>query len=276
MLQSHTNLLKLNFSLVEIIGIIKNAWKTIVFMGGMGLIGSFAYLLITPKFYEATAQIRLAQISQVNPANPFGTVVEEPTSLISRMQFPTNYSAGTLIACGYENNTKSRLALSKSAKFSVIKGVANAIELKVLSLSLQGAADCANAIFLQVQALQEEVSKPFVEEAKTKLIADNERIEAAKALILKADKSGNAMSAAYLSARDELTYFLTDREKMTDLINSAKNRGTRLASPIYVAEKPVKPKKIPILVNGLLLGILFGLVIALFAKNLVRAKISIN
>ena len=111
-----------------------------------------------------------------------------------------------------------------------------------------------------------------MEEAKLKLVADNERIEAARRLIARADQSGSAMSAAYLSARDELTYFLTDRERMLDLINSVKSRGTRLDSPIYASDKPVSPKKAISLAAGLLGGLFLGLLIALGRKVLGKLK----
>ena len=259
-------------SLLDILGFLKNAWKIIAGFGILGLIASLGYLFLTPPMYEATARIRMAQISQVNPANPFGTNIEEPASLIARMQFPTNYSAQVISNCNYQDKSQPELALSKDVKFSIPKGVSNAVELKVLALSPQVAASCAQALFAQVAQLQEELAKPFVEEANLKLATDNDRIEAARRLIVKADQSGSAMSAAYLSARDELTYFLTDHEKMLDLISSVKNRGTRLSSPIYVSEKPVSPKRVMSLLAGLVGGLVLGLMIALARLMISRLK----
>lgn len=225
---------------------------------------------MTTPMYEAVAQIRMAQITQINPANPFGVSIEDPASLMARMQVPTNYGSDAISDCGYQDRLQPALALSKDAKFSAPKGVANTVELKILSPSPETAANCAQAIFSQITQLQEKISKVFVEEAKIKLAADNERIDAARRLIAKADQSSSAMSAAYLSARDELTYFLTDREKMIDLINSVKNRGTSLASPIYVTEKPVYPKKAMSLLAGLLGGVVLGLLIELTRQMMAK------
>jgi hypothetical protein len=252
------------FSLWDILIFLQRSWKPISIFGLLGLCCSSIYLFVTPKKYEALAQIRMAQISQINPANPFGTPVEDPLSLISRIQFPTNYPENVINACGYEGKADPVTALSKNLKFSLMKGVANAIELKVIGSTPQTAFKCAQSVFEQIVILQEQVSRPFVEEARIKLIADNERIDAARALISKADRSGGVMSATYLAARDELNYFLTDREKMTDLINSVKNRGTRLASPIYVSDNPTSPKKILSLVIGLFGGLFLGLLTELF------------
>ncbi len=272
---NHSDLIQQDqeISLLDILGFLKKAWKTIAAFAVLGLMGAVTYLVVTPPMYEATAQIRMAQISQVNPANPFGANVEDPTSLIARMQFPTNYTEQVISGCGYQDKPQAALALSKAAKLSIPKGVANTVELKILAPSQELAASCAQAIFSQIAQMQEQFSRVFVEEAKLKLAADNERIEAARKLIAKADQSGSAMSAAYLSARDELTHFLTDREKMLDLINSVKSRGTRLDSPIYASEKPVSPKKAMSLAAGLLGGLLMGLLIALGRKGLRKLKV---
>ena len=259
-------------SLLDILDFIKKSYKIMMLCAFLGLLCGIGYLLVATPMYEATAQIRMAQISQVNPTNPFGVPIEDPASLISRLQFPTNYPTQVISACGYEARVHPGLALSKDLKVSVLKGVANTIELKVLSPSPQVAADCANAVFSQITIMQELMSKPFVEEAKTKLSVDNERIEAARRIIAKADQSGSAMSAAYLSARDELTYFLTDREKMADLINSVKNRGTSLVSPIYVVDRPVSPKKRIFLLAGLFGGLLLGLLAALAQTLLAKLR----
>ena len=238
----------------------------------LGLVGAVVYILITPPAYEATAQIRMAQVSVVSPANPFGANVEDPASLISRMQFPTNYSDSVIATCGYQDKPLAAVALAKSVRLSVLKGVANTVELKVLGTSPKVAESCAEAIFRQIALMQEQLSKVFVEEAKLKLAADNERIEGARQLIAKADKSGSAMSAAYLSARDELTYFLTDREKMLDLINSVKSRGSRLDSPIFVSDRPVSPRKAVNLLAGVIAGLVSGIMVALGRQVFRRFK----
>jgi capsular polysaccharide biosynthesis protein len=259
-------------SLLDTLEFLKKSWKIIAGFGVLGLIGAIGYILVTPPMYQATAQIRMAQVSQVNTSNPIGVNIEEASSLIARMQFPTNYSAATISSCGYQDKLQPALDLSKDIKFTAPKGMANTVEIKILSPSPKQAESCANSIFIQIALLQEQFSKVFVEEAKIKLSMDNERIEAARKLITKADQSGSAMSAAYLSARDELTYFLTDREKMVDLINSVKNRGSSLVAPIYVSEKPVSPKKTITLLAGLLSGLFLGVVIALGQQGFRKLK----
>ncbi|MBU3595997.1 hypothetical protein ICN10_06230 [Polynucleobacter sp. 86C-FISCH] len=251
---------------VNIARLLLNSWKTLAAFTFFGVLLSAIIAYISPKQYEAVAQIRLAQISQINPANPFGTPVEETASLISRMQFPTNYSDAVIGACAGASSYESSVPLAKRLKFTIVKGVPNTIELVYRSSSPESGFACLQSVFEQIVILQEQVSSPFVEEAKIKLASDNERIDAARKLILKADQSGSAMSAAYLSARDELAYFMTDREKMTDLINSVKNRGTKLASPIYVSNQPVAPKKLTYCFIGLIVGFLLGFLVVFLRR----------
>lgn len=253
-------------SLQEILQFLKGASKILLLSSVFGLSASLGYILLTPNQYEALVQIKMAQISISNPTNPFGITVEDPNSLIARMQLPTNYSSEIIAACGYQDNPRAALSLSREVKLSIPKGLSNTVELKVLSPSPQVAKTCAQALFDQIRVLQAQFAKPFVEEARVKLAQDNERIDEVRRLIIKADRSGSAMSAAYLAARDELTYFLTDREKMLDLINSVDKRGTQLISPIYVPEKPVSPKKLIALFAGLLAGLFLGLGVALLQR----------
>lgn len=252
-----------SISLQDILQFLGRAWKVMLLGAIFGLLAGLGYVLLTPNQYEATAQIKMAQININNPTNPFGFTVEDPSSLIVRMQLPTNYDSEVITACEYQDKPQAALALSKVVKLTIPKGLTNTVELKISSSSPQIAKNCAQVIVDQITLLQAQFAKPFVEEAKLKLVQDNERIDAARKLIARADQSGSAMSAAYLAARDELTYFLTDREKMLDLINSVDKRGTQLISPIYAPEKPVSPKKLMSLLAGLFAGLFLGLAVAL-------------
>jgi uncharacterized protein involved in exopolysaccharide biosynthesis len=256
-------------SLSDAVDFVKKSWKVMMLCSILGIISAAVFVATSTPMYEAVAQIRMAQISQINPANPFGTPIEDPSSLIARMQFPTNYSADIVSECGYQDKPQPALALSKAVKFSIPKGLTNAVEVRISAHTPNIAEKCVNALFLQIIEMQERLSRAFVDEAKLKLAVDNERIEAARKLIAKADQSGAAMSAAYLSARDELTYFLTDREKMSDLINSVKSRGTRLDSPIYSSDRPISPKTAVSLLAGLGMGFFLGILLSL-GRRLIR------
>jgi uncharacterized protein involved in exopolysaccharide biosynthesis len=56
-------------SLLDILRFLKSAWKVIAFFGLIGVALATAYLAITPKQYEASAKIVMAQISTANINN---------------------------------------------------------------------------------------------------------------------------------------------------------------------------------------------------------------
>jgi len=148
-----------------------------------------------------------------------------------------------ITACAHENKTDPAQALVKDLKFSIPKGMVNIVEIKALGLSPQVALACANAVVEQITNLQQAIIKNYVDEAQTQLELDNEKLDAARRFISKADQAGSAVSVAYLAARDETTFYLAAKEKTQILINSAQQKGAQLAAPIFIPQKPVSPKK---------------------------------
>ncbi len=257
-------------SLLDILLFLKRSWKIITIFGVIGLSAAIIYLLIAPKQYQAIAQIQMAQISTAannnnnnNNINPLGVNIEEPNLLIARMSFPTSFTPATISACGLDGKENATSILAKSIKLSQPKGVPNVVELKTTASNPKGAQQCANAIFDLVKMSQDKIISPYIAEAKIKLADDEARLEKAKDLVLKADKSGSVMSAAYLSTRDEIRYLLDEITALQNVIASNTNRATRLVAPIYVSDFPISPKKRVSLAAGLLGGLFLGFLIAL-------------
>jgi uncharacterized protein involved in exopolysaccharide biosynthesis len=248
-------------SLIDIVNFLKNAWKTIVMTGVVGILIAIAYLLLAVPQYEATAQIKLAQLNFNGPG--LGAPIEDQNSLLARLQFPSNFTQPVITACEYDNKTDPAQSLAKDLKFSIPKGMVNIIELKTLAPSPEKALACANAVVDQIAKLQRAMIETYVDEAKTQLEIYNEKLESAHRIIAKADQAGSAMSAAYLGARDEIAFYLAAKEKMQILMNSAQQKAVQLAAPIFIPQKPVSPKKSISLLAGLFGGMFLGLVIAL-------------
>jgi uncharacterized protein involved in exopolysaccharide biosynthesis len=261
-------------SLLDILCFLKGAWKTIAVTSVVGFSAAVIYLLITPKQYEATAQITMAQIGAANNnnINPLGINIEEPALLIARLSSPTSFTPQVAEACGYQNQPDAALTLSKAIKLVIPKGVANVVELKTFGPSPQIAKDCALTLFDLIKVTQAQIVAPYIEEAKIKLIDDEERLQKAKDLVAKADRSGQAMSASYLSTRDEIRYLLDEITALKNVVTSNKNRTTRLVAPIYASDTPIAPKKRITLAAGVLGGLFLGLLIALGCQMVARLK----
>jgi capsular polysaccharide biosynthesis protein len=249
-------------SFKDIVDFLVESWKAIILTGLLGLVGSIAYLWVTPNQYQATAQIQMAQISANNNTNPLGVNVEDPNLLIARMNLPSSYSQESAKACGYESKQTPVEGFAMRVKLSLIKGT-QIVELKVLGLNQAQAVQCAESIVETIKQSQKIIAAPIVEDAQLKLAKYSQRLQEAQGFILKADKSGSSMSAAYLSTRDEVKFLTDETIRLNNLIASANSRQTKLASPIYSPENKVSPKRVITLVAGLFAGLFLGLLLML-------------
>jgi uncharacterized protein involved in exopolysaccharide biosynthesis len=80
-------------SFLDIFIFLKRSYKLIALMGILGVAVSFIYILILPKQYQAIAQIQMAQITVSKNSKSSLINIEEPASLISRLSYPTSYTA---------------------------------------------------------------------------------------------------------------------------------------------------------------------------------------
>ena len=261
-------------SLIDILCFLKSAYKSILIVGLVGLGLAIAYLVVTPKQYEAIAQIAMAQIGAANNnnLNPLGVNIEEPSLLIARLSSPTSFNSQVLSSCGMDESANPGASLAKAIKLAPPKGVANVVELKTFGKSPETASTCAQAIFELIKATQAQILAPYIEEAKAKLVDDEERLNKAKDLVAKADKTGQAVGAAYLSTRDEIRYLLDEITSLKNVVTSNQSRVTRLIAPIYASDTPIAPKKRIVLMAGLVGGLFLGLLLALARQLWMKLK----
>jgi hypothetical protein len=234
---------------------------------------------MTPNQYQATAQIQMAQISansnnSNNNTNPLGINIEDPNLLMARLRLPSTYSNQEIKACDFESSEAPSEALVKVAKFSPVKGVLSMIELKVNRDSKEVAIACAQSLFDNIKASQNEIIKPYIEEAKTLLVKHQERLTNSQALVSRADKSGAALSAAYLANRDEVKFLTEEILRLNTFIATADTRQAKLVSPIYASDAPVAPKKKIVVIVGLFAGLFLGLLLMLGKRSYQAYKAS--
>jgi hypothetical protein len=258
-------------SFKDIVDFFVDSWKGIVLTGSLGIFGSITYLLVTPNQYQATAQIQMAQISS-NNTNPLGVNIEDPNLLIARLQLPTTYSDQEIKACGFEDKKFPLNYLANAAKFSAVKGVGSLIELKINSNSKEVAISCAQSLFESIKTSQNDIIKPFIEEAKTSLIKYQGMLSNSQTLVSRADKSGVVLSAAYLASRDEIRFLSEEILRLNNFIISADTRQARLVAPIYASDIPVSPRKKIALISGLFVGLFLGLLMAICKRAFVYYK----
>ncbi len=264
-------------SLLDIFLFFKNEYQFILGFTLLGFLGAALYLWTVPKQYEAIGQIKMAQIANPNNNNnvsPLGVNIEEPQALIARMAIPTTYPKETIALCGLAEQKDAGSVLAKKAKLSLPKGVGGTVDLEIRDTSKEVAEACANAIFELVKTSQAQLIAPYIEEASKKLVIEKERLSRATQFIAKADKSGTAVSAAYLATRDEIRYLLDQISTLQAVIDGNESRAARLVAPIYVKE--ISPQKRNNLLLGLLLGGFLGLLLAVARKWYRSNRSSLN
>ena len=232
------------------------------------------YLAATPGRYEAVAQIAMAQISVAsNNINPMGVNIEEPPLLIVRLSSPTSFPQQALDSCGVDKGLDSAAALSKSIRLALPKGVSNLVELKTFGKTPEVASTCAFAIFELIKTTQAQIVAPYMADVKNKLDDDIERLARAKDVVAKADKSGSAVGAAYLSTRDEIRFLLDEITILKNILASSQIKVAKLISPIYASDTPVAPNKRVVLASGVLGGLFLGLMLALGCQIWTKLKV---
>ena len=257
----------------DILRFLKDAYKNILIFGLIGIALSIAYLAITPKQYEASAQIMMAQIGVANNnLNYLGVNIEEPALLVARLAIPWSFTPAEIAACSFEDKPDAAAALVKAIKLVPAKGVPNVVELTTFGSSPEVAKSCANAIFDYAKTSQAQILARHIEETKIKLADYEQRINRAKELVSRSDKRGAAMSAAYLSTRDEIRYLLDEMTSLKNILASSQSRATHLIAPIYASNVPIGPKKRIALASGFFAGLFLGLLIALARHMISRLK----
>ena len=260
-------------SLLDIFLFFKDEYRFILGFTLLGFIGAALYFWTLPKQYEASGQIRMAQIANANNYNnynnnnnviPLGINIEESQALLARMKLPTSYPKETIALCGLAEEKDAGALLAKKAKLSLPKGLGGTVDLEIRDTSKEAAEACANGIYQFIKTSQAQLIAPYIEEASKKLIIEKERLSLATQVIARADKSGSGVSGAYLATRDEIRYLVDQISALQAVINGNESRAARLVAPIYVKE--VFPQKRDGLFLGLLLGGFLGLLLAVARK----------
>jgi capsular polysaccharide biosynthesis protein len=253
-------------SIKDIVDFLLESWKAILATGLVGLLGAVVFIAITPSQYEATAQIQMMQISPNNNSNPLGVNVEDPNLLMARLKLPSSYTEDEIKACGLQDLKLPAESLANTAKLSPVKGVGSIVELKIRLESKDQAVSCAQSLFENIRDSQNKIMKPYIEEAKALLTKYQARLAEAQSLVARADKSGSALSAAYLANRDEVKFLTDESIRLNTFITSGDARQAKLVAPIYASDIPVFPKKKISLLVGLLAGLFLGILFVMMRK----------
>lgn len=243
-------------SLKDIVNFFKCNYRLIVIGGVAGLLISSAYVMRTPKTYEATWQMKMAQSS------------EEPAELVQRLRTPTTYSIETQRYCEMPEDGEYGEYLGGKLEVKVENGV---VDMKVRAASPAQARQCAEAIVTMISAqqhsmIQERISgyQGQIAQYRQALVEEQAQLEKIKMSVL-----GNF---GYLAKLDKLSWLRTKIDGLQEEILLSRVRTTKLVAPIYAPSKPAPFKALQTLLFGVLSGLLIGVLYALGADAWRRQK----
>lgn len=253
-------------------GFLLSYWKILLLFGLLGFVVAAVCLRYIPGRYQAVAQIQMAQIqsasnnASIKTLNPLSFNIEEPAQLIYRLSLPSVYSVELANQCIDSKEIISYNSLSKVIKLTLQKNSPNIVELTYFGQSPEASEACAYKIFEYIQSSQERLVKPYISQVRKKLGEDQLRLGMLERLMARAEKSGDLIVAAYLSARDEKRFLLDEISTLEYVLENTLARKTQLIAPIYVDPQAVSPKKI-LLLFGLLGGAFFGLLFVMLKDS---------
>lgn len=242
---------------------IRSTFNTLLISSSAGILIAIVFINFSPKKYEATANIQMAQFAEYKYGSNGSSLsidVESPGLLISRLSLPTAYDELTLLSCGLPKVVGVEFGGMPDIKLTPLRGTSNVVQLKAYGVTPGSAKECAGAIVESISAYQNRVVFSHIESLKVHLREIEAQLVEGKKFIQKVDAVGGGVSAAYLSTRDEAFLLHGEAGKLKSIINQAGLGNARLISPIYINHKPVSMRPIAILFWGFFGGILFGVI----------------
>ena len=254
-------------SLRDISKFLADHWKKILSLSVLGASLGFGYGLISTPIYEATGNIQVGKVSNVE--------FETPALVLTKLAMPTYYSEETVSACGLSNQKNPREVLIKNIKPALNKS-APIITIRFRHGSAELAKQCLDRILKDVRSNQSETMSAMIKAQEDQLKSMRDKFTAIDNISKKLEyqfESEKKLSIdlfLYSSSKQEERESLRDKiNDLTAQLSPPKTTESNFVTPVYASDIPVNP-------SSLLIGLLSGLgacalsIIYLLAKNMLR------
>lgn len=227
----------------------RNKWL-ILFCGVVGLLASKIYLMQVPEKYEARWQMQMASGS------------EEPVTLIQRLRVPSVYPVEIQLNCGMPEGGEFGDYLGGTLKVDPIKGLANAVEMKLGAPSYDQVKKCAEGIVAMITLQQRGlIEERFV--GRKELVTHYQKEMLDELQQLERIKKSDISNVSYLAKLDKLSLLRTRIASFQEEIYLSQLNPTKLIAPIYIPKNPVARKVILLMMLGVAFGMMLGVLYAL-------------
>jgi uncharacterized protein involved in exopolysaccharide biosynthesis len=260
--------------------VVKSGWRWVVAGVGIGLGGALALVLMVPSEYEATALVQPAYVATalVQPANAGlvtggnkGGEVEPITQTLERLKIPTFYSDELVALCDVKASTNPLDSLAKAVKVSLVKGN-SLIQITYRAASPKLAQACLVGIVDQIVKSQAVIATPAMDVLKQQLQLTKQQLVEAEGFEAKLEKKAFELDPSdvkfgqsmlilntALLKRDEIAKLRRQYIDQTLQLTPPMTQPAKLLEPIYIPQNAVFPRKLLIVMGGLLSGGFVGL-----------------
>lgn len=240
-------------SLRDIACFIKRNQRRFLLWSFAGLLLALAYVLLSPKEYEARFQLQMAQFKSNSNSNSNG---EEAPLLIQRLRMPTTYSDNVVQTCGLSENEFGDY-LGSMLVVNATKGMSNVVEMKVRASSPDLARHCSEALVSMITEQQRALIEEGLAGRQVQLKKYQQALQEEQRQLERINKPALG-NFAYLARLDQMSWLRTRIDALQEEALLSQMHPTKLVSPIYMPSKAVSPKKSLALLLGIMLGLVFG------------------
>ena len=251
-------------SLWDILDFLKDGWRWLAVGVLAGAVGAVGFVLVSPAQFEAVAIVQPATVGMSTGTGAAmttkGVEVEPVVQTLERLKLPTFYDEAMLQAC----QSASRQALSGSVKASQVKGNA-LIQVSYRAPTTALAEACVNAVVGQLTRSQTTMAEPVIKTLEEQLVLTKKQLTESEGfqgqLEKRATSSADGASLLMLNAlskREEIVRLQKLLIEQKVQLSAPLTQPMQLLEPIYAPERPVAPKKLPVLAGGLLGGLVLG------------------
>ncbi len=260
-------------SLKDIVDFFIESWKTIVLTGLLGIIGSSAYLLVTPNQYEAVAHFQVAKVA--------GSDVESPALLLEKMKIPTFYTQKTFSACNSTEKIDPGVFIAKNLKPTLPKTVP-IISITYKATSSEDAKSCLEGVLDDIRTSQNLLSKPILANKEIELLSMKQKLEESENYLKKLPNanfnfdfsdskfsSSSLLLATTIMKQNEVKDLRLQIRQMEISLVDPQTKEAFLTTPIHTPQGKTSPRRAMTLMGGVMGGLLFGLLLMLVKRALI-------
>lgn len=250
-------------SLKDMVIFLKRNQRTIIFFGMVGLLLSVAYLVLTPKKYEARWQMQMALFVNGNDNSNYSSTynIEEPAALIQRLSSPTAYPGEVQHSCNVPENGGNYLGGVLEIK--AFKNVVNGVEMKAIAISPDQAKRCADSLVAMIVAQQRSLIEDRLA-GRQALMKEIQQVLQREQFSIEKLAQKKISSFEHYAKLSRINPLLMRIDALQEEILMSQKYPTKLLSPIYVTNTPVSPKNSLVMLFGLALSLVLGVIFALF------------